>query len=65
MDLSCMYGQVFDAVLTHFAKPETAAKLARFQKQYYDALVWEGFTKDEALKIITSPLPFSPSATGK
>ena len=41
-----------------FEAPELPAALAKFEKRYYDALVKEGFTKDEALKIITSqPLP--------
>jgi hypothetical protein len=37
-----------------FEAPELPAALAKFEKRYYDALIKEGFTKDEALKIITS-----------
>jgi len=41
-----------------FEAPELPVALAKFKKRYYDALIKEGFTKDEALKIITSePLP--------
>jgi hypothetical protein len=41
-----------------FEAPELPVALAKYQKRYYDALVKEGFTKDEALKIImTQPLP--------
>lgn len=36
------------------AKPETAEKLASFTKNYYDALRAKGFSKDEALKIVTA-----------
>jgi type II secretory pathway component GspD/PulD (secretin) len=42
----------------YFEVPELPAAIAKYQKRYYDALVKEGFTKDEALKIIMSqPLP--------
>lgn len=37
-----------------FEAPELPIALAKYEKRYYDALVKEGFTKDEALKIITS-----------
>jgi hypothetical protein len=37
-----------------FEAPELAGALAKFEKRYYDALVKEGFSKEEALKIITS-----------
>ena len=42
----------------YFEIPELPAAIAKYEKRYYDALIKEGFTKDEALKIITSqPLP--------
>lgn len=42
----------------YFEIPELPAAIAKYQKRYYDALIKEGFTKDEALKIIMSqPLP--------
>lgn len=34
------------------AAPETTQQLARFARSYYEALVAEGFTKDEALQIV-------------
>jgi len=37
-----------------FEAPELPGALAKFEKRYYDALVKEGFSKEEALKIITS-----------
>lgn len=42
----------YDAILDYQARPETAQKLARAKKVLYDALIAEGFTKDEALRII-------------
>jgi hypothetical protein len=47
-DMSGVWSQMSHALLT----PEHAAELAHFQKLYYDALVKEGFTKEEALSII-------------
>jgi len=39
-------------------KPETAKRIAQFKKNLYDALVQQGFTKDQALSIVLStPLP--------
>lgn len=42
----------FDGIVAGLAKPETAKKLAKFTKNYFDALVAEGFTRDEALQIV-------------
>lgn len=39
--------------LADLAKPETAQQLAAFMKNFYDALVAKGFSKADALKIIT------------
>jgi len=35
-------------------KPETAAKLAVFKKNLYDALIKQGFSKEEAFQIVLS-----------
>jgi hypothetical protein len=62
-DIGAVYGQLFDSILTQLSKPEIAAKLARFQRQHFDALIKEGFTKEEALKIVIStPVPLPGSA---
>jgi hypothetical protein len=46
------------AQVSALAKPETAEKMARYVKNFQNALIKEGFTKEEALKIVTSmPLP--------
>lgn len=42
---------IMEIQLDVLAKPDTAEKLAQYIKNYYDALVRQGFSKDEALKI--------------
>jgi len=49
------------ARLAVLAKPEAARNLAAFVRNLYDALIAKGFTKDEALKIVTA---FAGAATG-
>jgi hypothetical protein len=56
-DMSKLYSQMFGESL----RPERAVQAAHFQKLYYDALIKEGFTKDDALKIIIG----TPSLVGK
>jgi hypothetical protein len=51
-DVSAMYSQVMNAMFMESIKPERAAQLAHFQRLYYDALIKEGFTKEEAIDII-------------
>ncbi len=50
-----MFGQMtksmMEAQLNVLADQETANKLATFTKNYYNALVKQGFTKEDALKI--------------
>ena len=40
------------ATLKVLAKPESAQELATFVKNFYDALISKGFTKEDALKIV-------------
>ena len=47
-DMSGVWSKMAHAMFT----PEHAVELAHFQKLYYDALIKEGFTKEEALSII-------------
>src|SRR5262245_55336737 len=46
---------VFDGMLAYLGKPETATKIASIHKTYLEALMKEGFTRQEAMSIITSP----------
>jgi hypothetical protein len=50
--ISAMSSSMMNAMFTEATKPERAAALAKFQRQYYEALIKEGFTKDEALSIV-------------
>jgi hypothetical protein len=42
----------YELLLDFEAKPETAQKIAKAKRALYDALVAEGFSKDEAFQII-------------
>ena len=42
------------ATLRVLAKPESAQQLATFVKNFYDALVAKGFSKEDALKIVAA-----------
>lgn len=44
--------KLYDAMLDIQARPETAKKVARARKQLLDALMAEGFSRDEAMKIL-------------
>ncbi|MEP6669786.1 MAG: hypothetical protein ABJF10_11570 [Chthoniobacter sp.] len=45
---------MYDSLLDYAARPETAQKLAKATKALFDALIAEGFTKEEAFQIILS-----------
>ncbi len=51
-----MMGQMaaltLEGTLAALAKPENTERLADFTKNYYDALIKRGFTKDQALQIV-------------
>jgi hypothetical protein len=58
-----MMDSMYTSVLRTYAKPETAAQLATFMKNYRDALVAKGFTKEEALEIVKAAgIPAMPSS---
>lgn len=52
--LGQMAKSMMEAELNILAAPDTAKKLASFTKNYYDALIRQGFTKEDALKITMS-----------
>ncbi|MDQ3621865.1 MAG: hypothetical protein M3463_05150 [Verrucomicrobiota bacterium] len=59
-DQASISGQASTSVRSDAAP---AASLARFQKQHFDALIKEGFTREDALQIIaSSPAPASNPA---
>ncbi|MEP6669785.1 MAG: hypothetical protein ABJF10_11565 [Chthoniobacter sp.] len=41
-----------DAMLDYQGRPETARRIARAKRAYYEALMAQGFTKEQALRII-------------
>src|SRR2546421_2261953 len=61
-----MMGQMMEAMmegmLRVMAKPENIGRLATFTRNYYEALIRKGFTKDEALQIVVAAgIPRMPS----
>jgi hypothetical protein len=49
---------VIDAQLRLAERPETAARVAAFKRNLYEALLKKGFTGDQAMQItIATPLP--------
>ncbi len=47
-----MMQAMVEGTLKAFEKPETIDRLARFSRRYYDALIKQGFSKEEALQIV-------------
>ena len=43
---------MIEGTIKGLERPETIERLARFARRYYDALVKEGFSKEEALQIV-------------
>lgn len=53
-----MVEATIEARLKSAEKPESATRIAEFKKRLYDALILQGFSRDEALQItINTPLP--------
>lgn len=46
------------------AKPETAQNLATFIRNLYDALIAKGFSKDDAMRIVSSFAATATSSSG-
>ena len=57
-----MMAQMLEMTFTVLARPETADRAAAFTRNYFDALVKKGFTRDEAFRLVLAhgiPLPAS------
>lgn len=52
--MATMSKTIMDTQLEYYKQPGKLAEIAKLNKAYFDALVNEGFTRDEALKIITA-----------
>jgi hypothetical protein len=60
-----MMESTIDIQLKAAEKPETAQRLARFKRQLYEALLRQGFAKEDALQIVIHTLPPSAVPSGK
>ena len=49
-----MMGLMMESMARSMAKPEFAQNMAAFMRNYYKALIAQGFTEEEALNIVTS-----------
>jgi len=49
---STVMGGMYGGIIDYLARPETAAKLATFAKNYFDELIKRGFTREEALLLV-------------
>ena len=47
-----MMQAMIEGSIKAFEKPETIERLARFSRRYYEALMKQGFSKEEALQIV-------------
>lgn len=57
---------MLDAQLNFYKQPGKLAEVAKMHKQYFDALVKEGFTYEQAIKILTAnPLMQMTGSAGK
>ena len=52
--MGSVYSNLLDLQIKTYSNPETLDKLAQITRNYYNALVKAGFTKESALKIILS-----------
>ena len=61
--MGMMMGHMIEGMSKAMARPEVAANFAAFARNYYQALVKQGFTEEQAMKIVTSA--GIPSVGGK
>ena len=61
-----MTSAMIEAQLAIAVKPETAARIAAFKRNLYQALLQRGFNNEDAMQIvITTPLPGTSPAANK
>lgn len=58
-----MAEDMINSTVNTMSRPEVADKMATFTKNYFDALISKGFTREEALRIVMSV--HIPTASGK
>ncbi len=59
-----MFSVMAETSLTYYEKPEVIARFAKLNKKYYDRLLKEGFTKEEAILLVSSS-PFNSGPSGQ
>jgi hypothetical protein len=52
--MSSMMEMMWGGMLEFLARPETVKRLAGFTRNYYKALIDEGFSEEQAMRIVTS-----------
>ena len=52
--MGSMMGLMMEGMARSMAKPEFAKNMAAFMRNYYKALIEQGFAPEEAMKIVTS-----------
>ena len=52
--MGSMMGLMVEGTARSMAKPEFAQNMAAFMRNYYKALIGQGFTEEEAMKIVIS-----------
>jgi len=63
---SSLIRSMLEAQLNFYKQPGKLTEIAKMQKDYYDALVKQGFTYDQSIKILTAnPLIQMTGASGK
>jgi hypothetical protein len=59
-----MTKSMMDAQLDYYKQPGKVAEIAKLNRDYFNALVKEGFTEDQALKIVTAESLLPKANTG-
>jgi len=55
-----LMGAMMKAMFSVLSDPEMGESMAKFYRNFHDSLVAQGFTKEQAMKIVTStPLPLN------
>lgn len=60
-----MAKSMMDAQLDYYKQPGKIEEIAKLNREYFNALVKEGFTEDQALKIITAESLLPKATNGK
>lgn len=62
--LKDIYSSAIDSYITYLKTPGKLVEIAKLNKEYYDALISAGFSKEQAMQILVST-PLIPNSTSK